>query len=323
LGKIMATADQIKSLIRSYSSDDKEKFYSVALQVAAHEAKRGHTSLAHEIRGMLDTKRKSEKHTLKIVSFPNELKGLILPQKSIIPKSSLVIEKAIAGRIEKVIHEYYQREKLKAHGLSNRRKLLLVGPPGTGKTMTAQVLSNELHLPLNIIQVDRLVTKFMGETSAKLRLIFEHMKQNVGIYFFDEFDAIGGDRNLDNDVGEMRRVLNAFLQFLEQDDSDSLILGATNNPNLLDAALFRRFDDVISYKLPENEQRKDIISNVLGTFKSGKFSWSKVLEISNGFNCSEITSATKDAIKDVVLSDKNKVSSSILIEAFQHRKNIY
>lgn len=319
----MATAEQIKSLIKSYSSDDKEKFYSIALQVAAHEAKRGHASLAHEIRDMLDSKRKQEKQSLKVLSFPSELKGLIHPQKPSTPKSSLVMEKSVSARIEKVLKEYFQRGKLKSHGLSNRRKLLFVGPPGTGKTMTAQVLANELHLPLNIIQVDRLVTKFMGETSAKLRLIFEHMKQNPGIYFFDEFDAIGGDRNLDNDVGEMRRVLNAFLQFLEQDDSESFVLGATNNPNLLDSALFRRFDDVLTYKLPEGEQRKAIIGNVLGTFKSGRFAWNKVLEESKGLNCSEITSATRDAIKEVVLADKNKVSSSILIEALKHKTNSF
>jgi SpoVK/Ycf46/Vps4 family AAA+-type ATPase len=319
----MATADQIKSLIRSYSSDDSERFYSMALQVAAHEAKRGHSGLAHEIREMLDAKRKSEKQALNVISFPNELKGLILPQDSAIPKSSLVIEKSIAGRVDKVIQEYYQRGKLKAHGLNNRRKLLFVGPPGTGKTMTAKVLANELHLPLNIIQVDRLVTKFMGETSAKLRLIFEHMKHNTAIYFFDEFDAIGGDRNLDNDVGEMRRVLNAFLQFLEQDNSESFILGATNNPTLLDNALFRRFDDVMSYKLPEQEQRKEIISNVLGTFKSANFTWTKVIEVSKDMNCSEITSATRDAIKEVVLADKKKVTPSILIESFLHRKTSF
>jgi len=319
LGKEMATADQIKSLIRSYNVDDKEKFYSVALQVAAHEAKRGHASLAHEIRGMVDSRRKEEKQSLKVVSFPSELKGLIHPQEPSTPKSALVMEASISSRIEKVINEYFQRGKLHAHGLSNRRKLLFVGPPGTGKTMTAEVLANELHLPLNIIQVDRLVTKFMGETSAKLRLIFDHMKQNKGIYFFDEFDAIGGDRNLDNDVGEMRRVLNAFLQFLEQDKSESFILGATNNPNLLDTALFRRFDDVLIYKLPQEEQRKAIIANVLGTFKASRFAWSKVLEKSEGLSCSEITSATRDAIKEVILADKNKVSSTILIEALQQK----
>ena len=319
----MATADQIKSLIRSYNSDDKEKFYSVALQVAAHEAKRGHASLAHEIRDMLDSKRKEDKKSLKVVSFSSELKGLIYPQEPSTPKSALVMERSVSSRIGKVLNEYFQRGKLKAHGLSYRRKLLFVGPPGTGKTMTAEVLANELNLPLNIIQVDRLVTKFMGETSAKLRLIFDHMKQNTGIYFFDEFDAIGGDRNLDNDVGEMRRVLNAFLQFLEQDNSDSFILGATNNPNLLDTALFRRFDDVLIYKLPEEEQRKEIIANVLGTFKSGKFAWGKVLEKSRGLNCSEISNATRDAIKEVILADKNKVSSSTLIEALEHKTNSF
>ena len=88
----MATADQIKSLIRSYNVDDKEKFYSVALQVAAHEAKRGHASLAHEIRGMVDSRRKEEKQSLKVVSFPSELKGLIHPQEPSTPKSALEIK---------------------------------------------------------------------------------------------------------------------------------------------------------------------------------------------------------------------------------------
>src|SRR5262249_62234212 len=108
--------------------------------------------------------------------------------------------------------------------------------------------------PLLGVRLDGLITKFMGETAAKLRLIFDAMTRTRGVYLFDEFDAIGGDRSLPNDVGEMRRVLNSFLQFLEADDSDSLILAATNHDELLDPALFRRFDDVIRYGPPTPER---------------------------------------------------------------------
>lgn len=132
----------------------------------------------------------------------------------------------------------------------NRRKRLIEGKPGTGKTMTASVIASEVSLPLYTIQVDKLVNKFMGETSARLRQIFDSMETQQGLYLFDEFDAIGADRSLDNEVGEMRRILNSFLQFIEQDASDSIIIAATNNQKILDQALFRRFDDVLHYDLP-------------------------------------------------------------------------
>ena len=117
--------------------------------------------------------------------------------------------------------------------------------------MTAGVLAGELQLPLFIIRLDSLITKFMGETAAKLRLVFEAMTSSRGVYLFDEFDSIGAQRALPNEVGEIRRVLNSFLQFIEHNTSDSLILAATNHPDVIDWALFRRFDDVIEYHLPD------------------------------------------------------------------------
>jgi SpoVK/Ycf46/Vps4 family AAA+-type ATPase len=192
---------------------------------------------------------------------------MVLSEKSDTPFATLVLPESLKSRIHRIIHEYRQQAKLKKHGLSNRRKILLSGPPGTGKTLTARVLAHELRLPLHTIQVDKLVTKFMGETSAKLRQIFNLISEVKAVYLFDEFDAIGGDRSLDNDVGEMRRVLNALLQFIEQDASDSMIIGATNNPALLDRALFRRFDDVIHYEVPDEEGCRKLIENVLGAFK--------------------------------------------------------
>ena len=317
----MAMAEQIKTLIRSHFSDDPERFFTIALQVAAHEAGQGHGALAHEIREIVDKARKTQGAV--ILKFPQDLRGLVLSEEPKLPKAALVVPAALLARIERVIHEYRQQHKLKSHGLSQRRKLMLVGSPGTGKTMTSRVLAHELRLPLHTIQVDRLVTRFMGETSAKLRQIFELIQQEMGVYLFDEFDAIGGERLLDTDVGEMRRVLNSFLQFIEQDTSDSLVVTASNSPQLLDRALFRRFDDVLFYALPKSEDRKRLVINILGTFLAPRFSWESVMTESDKLSHSEIDQACRDAIKHAILADSNKVSPSLLREMILERKSAY
>jgi SpoVK/Ycf46/Vps4 family AAA+-type ATPase len=313
----MATAEQLKSLIRSHLSDD-ERFFTISLQVAAHEAQQGHGALAHDIREIVDKARRSRGPNV-LLKFPQELGGLVFSETPTTPFSSLVLPDALKERIQRVIHEHRQQEKLKSHGLSHRRKILLVGPPGTGKTMTARVLAHEMRLPLHTIQVDKLVTKFMGETSAKLRQIFDLIRDEPGVYLFDEFDAIAGERSMENDVGEMRRVLNALLQFIEQDSSDSLIIGATNNPGLLDRALFRRFDDVLRYEAPDAEARRRLIENVLTGFKSPTLGWKNLLKVSDGLSHAEIDHACRDAIKDAILHDQPVVSATALLKALQEK----
>lgn len=315
----MATAEQLKSLIRSHLSDDDERFFTISLQVAAHEAQQGHGALAHEIREIVDKARRSRGPNV-LLKFPQDLGGLVSSETSATPFSSLVLQDTLKERIQRVIHEHRQQEKLKSHGLTHRRKILLTGPPGTGKTMTARVLSHELRLPLHTIQVDKLVTKFMGETSAKLRQIFDLIRDEPGVYLFDEFDAIAGERSMDNDVGEMRRVLNALLQFIEQDSSDSLIIGATNNPALLDRALFRRFDDVLHYDVPDAEARRCLIENLLTGFKSPILNWKNLLKMSDGLSHAEIDSACRDAIKDVILHDQTMVSATTLLKTLQEKQ---
>lgn len=315
----MATADQIKALIRSHWSEEPERFFTTALQVAAHEARQGHGALATEIKDIVDGARRKD-HQSKIHAFPVELEGLIIREEPRTALPALVLPSALQGRIKKVLREYRERDKLRAHDLHPRRKLLFTGPPGTGKTMTAKVLAHELRLPLYTVLVDKMVTRFMGETAAKLRQIFEQIAKSPGVYLLDEFDAIGGCRSLDNDVGEMRRVLNSLLQFIEQDQSDSLILGATNTPSLLDHALFRRFDDVLAYRLPEKAEREVLISNVLGTFLRDRFGWKKVLEMSKGLSHAEIDLACKDAMKDAILSDKESVTGASLTMALHDRQ---
>jgi SpoVK/Ycf46/Vps4 family AAA+-type ATPase len=306
----MATSEQIKSLIRSHLTEDSERFYSVALQVAAHEARQGHTALAHDIREIINKDRSAR--GAAVIKFPKDMLGLVSAEKPETPKSALVIASSIDHRITRIIHEYKQQNKLKAHGLVHRRKVLLMGPPGIGKTMTARVLAHELNLHLYTIQVDRLVTKFMGETSAKLRQIFELIQEQIGVYLFDEFDAIGGERSLENDVGEMRRVLNSFLQFIERDTSDSIIVAATNSPQLLDRALFRRFDDVMYYEYPTENERKELIKNILGSWMPLKITWNEIIEKSKNLSHAEIDQACRDGIKNAILNEKLEVSSKDL-----------
>lgn len=316
----MATAEQIKALIRSHLNENPEQFITTALQVAAHEARQGHGELAHEIRQLVD--RAKAKPTV-VVKFPNELSGLVFSEKPEVPLEALVLSGDMKARIERIILEFRQQNKLKSHGLIHRRKILFSGAPGTGKTMTARVLASELKQPLHTVQMDRLVTKFMGETSAKLRQIFDRMREVPGVYLFDEFDAIGGERSLENDVGEMRRVLTAFLQFIENDTSDNLIVAATNNLRLLDRALFRRFDDVLHYDLPGKEERSLLIANLLGTFYDKRFTLEKAADDASGLSHAEIDRACRDAMKLAVLSNKSRVTLNSLTGLLKERHTAY
>ena len=196
------------------------------------------------------------------------------------------------------------------------------GDPGTGKTMTAKVIAAELGLPLYTIQMDKLVTKYMGETSLKLRQIFESIGNVLGIYLFDEFDAIGADRSLDTDVGEMRRVLNSFLQFIGQDSSDSIIVAATNNSKMLDQALFRRFDDVLHYSLPSTNEIATLLNYKLSGSPISIRLTDKVIDAANQLSHAEIVRACEDFIKTAILSNKN-VDQQTLIRMLSDRMSAY
>ncbi len=316
----MATAEQMKSLIRSHFFNDRERFATIALQIAAHEAKQGHSTLAHEIRALVD---KAKSTPVRVVRFNRELDDLVISAEPKERLPDLIVSDEMRNRIKRILREYRQQEKLRKHGLGNRRKALLAGLPGTGKTMTAAVLAGELHLPLHTILMDKLVTKFMGETSAKLRQIFDVIRERRGVYLFDEFDAIGAERGRDNDVGEMRRVLNSFLQFIEQDKSDSLIVAATNNPRILDQALFRRFDDVLYYHLPTRDEIRQLMENRLGKFRGKKLSLKTAVKEAETLSHAEITQACDDAIKEAILADRKTVTATLLKKMLNERRLAY
>jgi len=234
----------------------------------------------------------------------------------------MVLDKSLEQQIQRIIREQRHATRILAHGLSPRRKLLLMGPPGTGKTLTASVLASELGIPLFQVRLDGLITKFMGETAAKLRQIFDATGQTRGIYFFDEFDAIGSQRGLTNDVGEIRRVLNSFLQMIEQDQSHSLIIAATNHADILDHALFRRFDDVLHYALPHDVQIAALLRVRLHQYSAKGISWKRLSESAAGLSYAEITRVAEEVLKEVLIQDRQSVTEMDIRKALLERQKI-
>ncbi|RJQ50184.1 MAG: ATP-binding protein [Nitrospiraceae bacterium] len=323
----MASAEQLKALLKSYIDGDDPRFFAVAMQVAAHEAKQGHGKLAQELRALIDDAKSKQASQISQKPIPiarpkGDLSALLSVSYPKIRLSDMILSKNIASRLNRIVREQRQLNKIRTHGLSPRRKLLLIGPPGTGKTMSASALAGEFGLPLFVIRLDGLITKYMGETASKLRIVFDAIAETRGVYLFDEFDSIGTQRGLINDVGEIRRVLNSFLQFIEQDESDSLILAATNHPDLLDYALYRRFDDVIQYSLPNPKQIIDTLKAGLVPHIRGKINWNKISEVAAGLNYAEITRACEEAVKEMIISDLNNLTAEDIMRALSERKAI-
>jgi len=325
----MPSAAQVKALIRSHADGDEQRFYSVALQVAAQAARQGHNRFAIELRDLIDrAKAGAERPSLGQVTRPvpmvqprGELAGLLT---AVYPKTRLgemALDPATHDRINRVLTEQRDRAHIQSHGLAPVRRLLLVGPPGTGKTMTAAALAGELSIPLFSIQLHGLITKYLGETAAKLRLVFDAMQQTRAVYLFDEFDALGTDRAAKNEVGEIRRVLNSFLQFLEHDSSDSIVVAATNHPALLDRALLRRFDAVIEYGLPTRPVTEQVLRSRLALLKTSRLDWKLVLDAAEGLSQAELTKACEHAAKNAILARRMSVNTAEVVAALTERRS--
>lgn len=317
---VSASADHIKALVRSHASGDDAQFYAVALQVAAREARQGHHIAAAELKKLIDAAReKMPVGAVTAIAQPRgELADLVIATFPDMRLRDLVVPAAVLGGINQVITEQRQRHALLAQGFSPIHRLLLEGPPGTGKTMTASVLAHELSLPLLTIRLDSVLSKFLGETSSKLRVLFDAVAQQRGVYLFDEFDALGADR-AGNDVGEARRILNSFLVFLDQASPESIVVASTNHRGLLDRALFRRFDLVISYELPDEASSIAVLKARLGPQAKG-LRWTPIRKHTVGLSHAELVKAAEAAAKRALLAGLPTVSADGLIASLSERR---
>lgn len=323
----MATGDQLKALVRSHAQGDDSQFYAVAIQVAARAARAGKHRLAQDLRDLVDELRQSDSTSRRVdVPVPvvrprGELAGLLTAEYPEIRLKDMALRPDVRAQLDQVVVEQSERDQLRHHGFEPIRKLLLLGPPGTGKTMAAAALAGELRLPLFTTRLDGLLTKYMGESAAKLRLLFDAIADTRGVYFFDEVDAVAGDRLAGNDVGEIRRVLNSFLQFIEQDRSDSLIVAATNHSQLLDQAVFRRFDLRIHFGTPEPDEVRVLITNRLARMQLTALDWPEILHASRGLSHAEVSLASERAAKDAILRGTDVVGTEELVAALQSRRH--
>lgn len=319
------------ALLTSHIEGDEEQFLSIALQVAAQEARQGRTEEADKLKRLVQKARDQHRAgrpaggqtPIPLARTRGELQGLV---ESAYPKFTLgtmVLSDDVRNRLSRVIRQQQERATLRDHGQAPTTHMLLIGPPGTGKTMTASVLAGELHLPLFTVRLEALFSRFLGETAGKLRLLFDQIAQTRGVYLLDEFDAIGAHRGHLNDVGEIRRVLNSVLAFMEEPNTtDSLVLAATNHVEILDEALARRFDEVVEYSLPDRVAARAIIDRRIGKFKFGERSWSSIESALDGLSHGELVRAADAVVKDAILEGVSKVSPDALARALQNRQTL-
>lgn len=321
-------AEQIKSLIKSFGEDNEERFFSSAIQIAASEARRGHVNIAQELKDLIEQAKKNRSHQIfdrnKTVHLSQpkrellELIDIFQPQATL---KDMVLDEQLSSTLDRIIDEQRKSEILKKYNLSPQRKLLLMGPPGCGKTMTAEAIAGELGIPIFIVRLDGIMSKFMGESIVKLRLIFDAMSSQKAVYLFDEFDSIGSHRHIGQDVGEVKRVLNSFLINIEKDQSNSIIIAATNLPEALDKALFRRFDEIISYPLPDQKGIEEILIKLTRNLKFDKKpNFIELARTADGLNYSDIVKACEETIKYMILNGGKLLSSSLLNKTLQKKK---
>ena len=324
----MAAAEKIKALLQSYGDEDDSRFYTTAMQIAAAEAKKGHIKLAEELKGLIE-KIKSKRNVksvtktriLPVNEAQRELKDLLEVYRPHIKTKDMVLTEQVSEAITRVLYEQQKIDQLLQHNLAPRRKLMLVGPPGCGKTMTAKAIAGDLEIPLFIIRLDGLISRYMGESIAKLKLIFDSMYQHRAVYLFDEFDSIGSNRSYGNDVGEIKRVLISFLMNIEKDESNSLLIAATNIPDSLDKLLFRRFDDIIQYPLPSDKEIVKLLKVQLKGYSLAKGKTINALsKEAVGLSFADVSNACKDAIKEMIVHNTDKVSSTILLKFIKSKK---
>ncbi|MEO1206836.1 MAG: ATP-binding protein [Pseudomonadota bacterium] len=322
-------AQKLVALLSSQLQGNLEQSVAMVLQVAAVEARSGREKTAEDLRRLAQRLREAEScqedrddGPIPIARPKGPLASLVSVEYPAARLAQMVLAIEVSRKLKRVIRQQVNRAKLREFGKLPSRMLLLSGPPGSGKTMTAAALAGELRLPLFSVRLDAVVSRYMGETASHLRLIFDQVRHTRGVYLFDEFDALGADRGIGNDVAEARRILSSFLQFMEETNStDSLIVCATNFAELLDGALPRRFDEFIVYGLPDEVATKKLLTKHLGHFRPKKIEWLKVLPHTSGLSHGEIVQAVDDAIKDAILDDKTTASSQVLLDALMARRS--
>ncbi len=318
----MANGKILRQLIKAGTNGDVSAFRDISKAVIQEERQKQHHLLANDLEQILYRQQSStvssckEKITLK--APVDKEKGLPLLDIKLCqrPVDELILSASGLASVEEILEEHRRADVLRSHGMQPVGKVIFYGPPGCGKTMAAEVIAFELDRPLAIVRLDALVSSFLGETATNLRKVFEFIAQHKLIVLFDEFDAIGKSRSDTTEHGELRRVVNAVLQMMDAYQGDSLLLAATNHEQILDTAIWRRFDETIYFPLPETTETEKILTLKLrGVRRQFEVNDKPVMQLFAERSGADVERIIRRAIKQMILRRQEFLTLKMLEQA--------
>lgn len=321
----MARGELMKKLLASYGNDS--EFRSVAERIISEEEKKNNKVLANSLRRTLENSQAiGSNYSLKgLEKFTPTLEGTNDFVERVEPSNShkeLVLSFENVRILKGLIEEYRHAETIRKNGLSLRTKLLFCGPPGCGKTLSAEVFASTLGLPMFIVKLDKLMSSYLGETATNIRSIFEFANNKPCVLFLDEFDAIARSREDGNEHNELKRVVNSLLLFIERLAPKGFMIAATNLDKSIDPAVWRRFDEVVWFKNPDKGMIKKFLrsrlKNVNYDFNPDSF----ILKLDK-MSFSSLERILNQAIKTMIIGKKNILSERYLVDAIndEYRRN--
>lgn len=304
----MANGKILRQLIKAGASSDPNAFRLASEAVIKGERQKQHHLLANDLEHILYGKNVSSNQQAGRRLFPepplDKERGLPLLdiRQAQHPLEEVAMQGAGLAAIEELLEEHRRADLLLSYGMRPSAKVIFFGPPGCGKTLAAEVIAFELDLPLAVIRLDALVSSYLGETAANLRNVFDFIADHAMVALFDEFDAIGKERSDSADHGELHRVVNAVLQMMDAYQGKSLILAATNHEHMLDAAIWRRFDETINFPLPDKSQVQEILTLKLrGVRRQFELNDKCLLEMFSRRSGADIERVVRRAVKRMIL----------------------
>ncbi|MBW4500748.1 MAG: ATP-binding protein [Scytonema hyalinum WJT4-NPBG1] len=320
----MARGEILRKLFKSFSQNNREEFYTAAMELIQEERDKNHVLLAKDLEKMLQAPpKKTASNSSPWNVYPDVPKDkdsglpLIDVNQYELSWDRVVLPENNLKALEKIALENRKKDILYAHGLKPSSKLLFCGPPGCGKTLTAKVLSSVLGLPLVYVNLPSVISSYLGETAVNLKKIFDYIETGEWVILFDEFDAIAKDRNSFNEHGEIKRLVNSLIQLIDNSNNQSIFIAATNYESLLDAAIWRRFDEVLFFDKPDLQLRKTLLKNKLISIKHQGINMEKIASRLQDATGADIERICSDAIKSVILKSENLLTASDLEAALQ------
>jgi SpoVK/Ycf46/Vps4 family AAA+-type ATPase len=317
----MARADLLKKLFTGYQRRDDQAFRQAAEELIVDERKKQHSLLANELERILRNGNADNGALKRLVSLEpgpmdSERRMALIevrqPQRYM---DDLVLDAPIRAAVDRLVREFREWDVLEANGLTPIRRVIFCGPSGCGKTAMAEAISAELAVPMLYVRFDAVVSSLLGETAANLRKVFDYAKRGQWVLFFDEFDAIGRSRDDTTEHGEIKRVLNSFLQIVDNFDSRSLVIAASNFEQVLDPAVWRRFDEIVRFERPDESHLKLLARKRLSPVAFADAQIDRLAATLSGSSYADAERACLEIRKACVLRNSRQMNDSDLEDA--------